>query len=300
MGKQYQDFPQYEINDKWFDQLLNGPLTYRAIYKPASVCPCWDDTTGGPEYHCNLCGGDGYSWSDPPVQTFTDTLYRGATIERFSKSDVRALTSVTDEYGQVYNDATLNSDKTMIDWGASEPDIGTGYTVVYTAPFQINMHAQSIRTKKQWIDRGEVRSSDLECSIPYHLEDLTTPNPAWLAVERDRFLFPDLKMRYQQRLKRGDSQRLLYQHVKSVIGAKAKVNDAIANYTYLTDFNFTNGAVNWLTAGPPAGTYYILEYVASPEYFIFDEVPQARHIAGADHPRRVGLRLFESYPERSK
>lgn len=298
---QYPELPQFEVRPGDFDRLLNGPLSYRALYRRALMCPCWDESRGSPDYHCPVCSGVGYTWAEPPIVTFTETHYRGSTTkpERFDKGGVVGLVSVTDRHGRVIPDVTLNANRDGVQFGAVAPAMGAPYTVVFKAPEQGRLHAQGIRTDRQWLDRGEVATGDLECSIPRHLEDLTTPNPAWLAAEHDRFAFPDLKRRYQQRVRRGSSEQLTYTRVSEVLSVHSLDGAVIRTYQPPP---IVAGRVAWTpgTPAPPAQSWYVIQYIAAPEYFVFREIPQQRHIDGHDLPRRVGLRLFESYPHRGE
>lgn len=293
---QYRDFPQHEIEPQDFDKLLNGPLTYRVVYRRAYLCPCWDRARSSPVLGCPHCGGVGATWDDPGVRRFTHTLYAGSSDERLPYAGVTRLLGVEDEYGTRYG--TLRLEAGALVWGDPRPERGTAYTVVFEAPPQSRLHAQGIRTQRSWEREGERVGGELRVSIPAHLSDLNTPNPAWLAAEGDRFVFPDLEKRHQQRLVKGENERLTYGVVHAVEGARAIEGTSVRHYRHGEDFLVTSGAVHW-RGGPPDGTPYVLEYRCAHEYYVFQELPQQRAIAGERLPRAVSLRLFETYPYRA-
>lgn len=305
----YPAFPTFRIRPREFDKLLNSSnVTYRAIHLRADTCPCFDPTRGAPEYTCPVCGGIGRTWTAPAASAHEDALVAGSrTIpERATKALAVPGTLVAtylDDLGAIVQVAGITLDDAgFVVWPPgtiAQP--GTQYTLTYDAPEQGRLHAQGITKQRYLEDRGEIVAGQMDVSIPSRLEDLDTPNPAWLAAEHDRFVFPDLKHRHQQRLTRGRNERLTYQHVRSVTGIRAIVNGALAHYALDEHATIgSSGNVTWIDASaPPAGAVYVVDYVAAPEYYVFQELPQQRHIDGMDLPRRVVLRLFEQYPHRT-
>ncbi len=307
---QYGNFPQGEFQPELFDILLNGPSTYRVSRRAARLCPCDDGRSGGPAYDCPVCGGRGYVWAEIPLVEYEETLthFSGGPQpdwrysfklpdERLTKARVLEVLEVRDEFGTLYPDVTIGKESVVI-WGATEPQPGTKYTIRYRAPQQMRLHAQGIRTQRSWAARGEVKEGDMECSIPERLEDLITPNPAFQAKEHDRFVFLDLEHPVSQRMTRGVQEKLLYPLYWEIEQARAVIGSGEIVYQPGTDFNISNNAVQWLTSGPPYGTRYVLDYIACPEYYVFAELSQKRHVDGLRLPRRVGLRLFDLYPGR--
>jgi len=307
---QYSDFPQGEFEPELFDMLLNGPLTYRVSRRAARLCPCDDGRSGGPAYDCPVCQGRGYIWSTVPTVEYEDTLTHYGTglnlewrfsfkivDERLSRARVTEILEVRDQYGGTYSDVSVGKESAII-WGSRRPQPGTLYTVRYRAPEQMRLHAQGIRTQRSWAARGEVKEGDMECSIPERLEDLITPNPAFQAKEHDRFVFLDLERPVNQRMTRGSRETLLYPTFWEIKAARAIVGGSEVTYEPGVDFVINNNAVQWLTSGPPYGSPYVLDYIACPEYYVFAELPQMRHVDGLRLPRRVGLRLFDLYPGR--
>jgi hypothetical protein len=299
----YAAFPTGEFDPRAFDMLLNSsPLTYRVIHKRADLCPCFDSGRGSPDYDCPVCNGVGYAWAAPATSAYSDTLIRGNTLrpERASKALIDPATLVvTLDDDTIVAGVTLDANGAPIFPPGTAPPDGHAYTLTYSAPQQGRAHVQSHTKQRDLTDRGEIVAGHAEATLPRHLEDLTSPNPAWGASEHDRLLLPDMRYRHQQRMVRGRNERLTYAHVHSIREARAVVNNALTTYARDTAFTLANGAITWLGGfGPPHGTAYVLDYLAAPEYYVWQEIPQQRHVDGHDLPRRVSLRLFEQYPYR--
>lgn len=302
---QYPDFPQGQFEPEWFDQLLNGPLSYRVQYERASQCPCEAERDNGPDPRCPICHGIGFYWTTPTttatINQYEETFYRDSITapERLVVHSGVTIQSVTSEYGQTISGLNVTSDG-RLDWASANPSLeyGTAYTVTYTAPMGIRAGLYSITSLRKLLDRGIVQMGDISCSIPRHLADLTTDNPAWHANAFDLFTPTDLQKPYQQKMVRGQKDTLTYQHYRTILDARALIGSSIVHYAFGTDFVINNGKVVWLTSGPPVGTPFILDYEAAPTYYIFPEMLQLRHVNGDENPRRVGLRLFEVFPNR--
>lgn len=239
----------------------------------------------------------GTSQQCKPTQknTLKGSESRPEILERASA----VLVSASLENGTAITGLTVGVDG-KVNTSATTPRIRDGavYSITYTAPNQSRLHAQSFRTERSWVDRGEIKTGDLECSIPVHLQDLTTPNPAWLASEHDLFLFPDLRMRRQQLLQRGRIERLIYSEIHEILQVyQVDANTGTVQTYSSSDYTVSsNGTLTW-GANAPSG-WYTVDYIAAPHYYVFQELPQVRHIDGQFLPRRVGLRLFDLYPGR--
>lgn len=306
----YPFFPIPELESVWFDALLNSSLTSRVIHRPARLCPCQDERSAGPDPKCPVCDGLGYTWAGIVLAVYSETLTRyganpywgldqNAPAERLERSGAQVL-SVVDEDGVSYAGVTVDEESRPV-FGPLAPRMGKRYTISYQAPVQGRLHAQSITTRRVWQGRGETQAGDLQASIPAKLADLITPNPAWAAKEHDRFVFPDLERTYQQRMRRGLKETLTYPTLRRVVSCRAVVAGGEVEYAEGDDFLIQGGKVEWQPGrGPAMRTPYILEYVAAPEYYVFEEIPQMRHTDGYDLPRRVGLRLFDAYPGRGR
>jgi hypothetical protein len=305
----YPTLPTFAVRPADFERLLNSSnVTYRAIHRRADLCPCFDSARGSPEYTCPACGGIGRAWTTPPASAYTDTLVLGSVRvpERVSRALV-APGSITAAYVNASGATVTVSGITLDEIGTptwptgTTPPIGTTYTVTYTAPQQGRVHAQSITKTRELADRGMVVAGSMDISVPRYYDDLTTPNPAWQAAEHDRFAFPDLKHRHQARLQRGRNERLTYALVRDIRDVRAIVDGALAHYDPAASITVNAaGTVTWVAPDAlPAGTPYVVDYIAAPEYYVWQELPQQRHIDGHDLPRRVSLRLFEQYPNRA-
>lgn len=282
-----------------FDQLLNGPLSYRALFKPANLCPC-SARGGGADPACPNCAGLGYTWDEPGEEAHTASFYAGSRSrpERLPHAPPLTLLSVSVDGAPSLPPAELGVSLDA-DGNLTTPfALGTPYKVNYSARVQVRVHAQAFKQSRAWLDRGQLKTGDLEVSIPHRLPDLLRENPAWHAKEHDVFVFPDQRIRYQQRFEGKGKPTLTYRLVRELRTARALVGGALVTYQPGEDFTVTDGQVAWLTAPPPGA--YVLEYDAAPEAYVFAELPQTRHIDGHPLPRRVGLRRFELYPHQRR
>ncbi|GEM48698.1 hypothetical protein [Deinococcus cellulosilyticus] len=282
-----------------FDRLLQGPAAYRVAYKQAFLCPCYDKDSSGPEHNCQVCQGNGYYWVNfAAEQEATATFYFGSESKPAILPHSNAtITRVVDEHGTEYT-ATLNSEN-RVEFTGPEPEFGAEFTVEYTHPLQYRLFAQGIKAQRMWMDRGEVETSDLQATVPAFLEDLNSPNPLWFASTHDRFVLLDVTKRYQQRMERRGKELLTYKQVEP-LAARAKVNGNIVLYQPGSDFQVVNGEVKWVGTAPPSGSRYTLEYLCHPEYYVFNELAQARHMGGENQVRTLLLRLYELFPGRGK
>ncbi len=311
----YDHFPIPEIEPAWFDTLLNSDLTYRVVYRRAALCPCQDERGAGPDPKCPVCHGVGYTWEPVQYAEYTDTLVRveptvwgldqASSSERMTRGGVVALLEVQDEDGTIYapyTEVTFDPNGRIRFTSTNRaPAPGKRYTVRYRAPVQGRMHAESAQKRRIYADRGEVQAGDLIASIPYTLEDLKTPNPAWNAGPHDRFILVDETYRYQQRMRRGRKETLTYTWIHRILGARAVVNDQVVEYAEGVDFQVNDGEVEWLPGrGPAPRTPYVLEYDAAPEYYVLDGLTYDRHAGGHSLPRRLMLRLWNNYPGRGR
>ena len=304
----HRSFPTFGIRPLDFDRLLTSSnVTYRAIHKRADLCPCFDTSRGSPEYTCPACGGIGRVWTTPAVREYTDALVRGST--RLPERADRALVepgSITITYTNAAGLTVHLTGVTLDDGGrpvfppGTEPPIGTPYALGYRAPEQGRLHAQGITKNRDVVDRGMIVAGQMDVSIPRYYDDLTTLNPAWMAAEHDRFVFPDLKHRHQARLVRGRGDRLTYALRHDITDVRAIAYGNLTHYALGEDVLVDAlGRIEWPTDAIPVGTPYVIDYIAAPEYYVWQELPQQRHIDGHDLPRRVSLRLFEQYPNRT-
>jgi hypothetical protein len=295
-------FPLVGLEAQKYDKLLNGPLTYNVVFQKAHLCPCRDPRGSGADSNCQICHGFSYYWEAIPVNTtpYTDQFYWGSQsichAGKLSRTAV-SISSITDEYGTVYTGFV--NDLGMLEITAPhQPPDGAQVTIQYTAPEQWRIHAEGLRTTREWLDRGEVQVGDIECTIPVHGPN-GERNPAWYAAEHDLFWFPDARKLYRNRLTRGKKDQLTYPHVHSVVLCAARVNQLLVQYVLGTDFTVQNGLVTWLAGrGPDVGTPYVLEVIVSPSFFVCQEIPQMRHANGEAFPRRLHMRLFETHPAR--
>jgi len=310
----YDHFPIPEIEPTWFDTLLNSGLTYRIVYRKANLCPCQDERGGGPDPKCPVCHGVGYTWEPVQYAEYTDTLThvavgtwgldQASSAERLTRGGVQEVLEVRDADGNTYDPATevaLEPDGRVRFVGGREPGPGVSYAVRYRAPVQGRMHAQSANKRRIWADRGEVQAGDLIASIPYTLEDLATPNPAWHAGPHDRFILIDERYRYEQRMQRDRKEQLTFTWVHAVLRLRAYEGGSIVEYTTPDDFVITDGEVVWQAGrGPAPRTPYVLEYEAAPEYYVLDGLTYDRHAGGHSLPRRLMLRMWNNYPGRGR
>jgi hypothetical protein len=304
---------QTALDPKLFQELLNGPSTYRILYGRAHPCPCWDEMRSGPDQSCPVCLGRGSYWDDPDAvsaTTYTAELVRGSLnddeILSPLPSQVLSVTmlgengapdTVIDPAGLTWNQAGA------VSWadGLPQPTEYAEYDVHYQAQSPLRALIQRVTSVREFQGRGEFQTTDLQITVDRHQDD-GTPNPAWDAGSDDRFTLLDTWRRHQTHVKRGDEgvpDALVYRRVRDVTCTSLL---AAAVHTWQPGVDFTAdqaGNISWAVGhGPESGRSYAVECHVSPEYFLWLDLPQTRQIGGADLPRKFVLRGFEMFGNR--
>lgn len=295
------DLHTFNFENADFDKLVAGKASYRVAFQQAFLCPCWSKEDSGPEASCPICKGDGYYWQAfNDLKTATATFYQGSQTRPPVLEHAGAqITNVIDEHGNTF-EAHLGPENFVVFPEGAEPAFSDEFTVHYTYPQQFRVFIQSIKSQRVWIDKGEVEISDLQATLPAYLED-QTPNPLWFASVQDRFTLLDVQKRYQQRFQRGTRRKEILTYKSAVpTVARSIVNGALVEYLPFEDFIIQNAEVQWVGERPPVDHHYTLEYTCNPEYYVFNELAQARHMGGENQVRTLLLRLFELYPGRGR
>lgn len=287
------NFFQNEFDPDLFDQHLSSKLTYRVIYRKARVCPCRAERSGStPDPKCPVCNGDGYYLDPvPAASTHSAEFYWGGDTPPALPHAEAAITSVIVR-GQPFTGTATVADGLLVLNPA--PPQRTLVQVTYTAPAQGRMHAASLFTRRDLVERGIVETGDLEATIPaqIHTEQGFVDNPAYMAAQYDRFILPDITRRIQQHMVRGKQERVQFSRIKRILECRARIGSTIQTYTATV----ANGMVQFAGDEPPAQTPYVLEYEASPVYVVHQDLLRLRHIDGKRLPRSVHLRLVETSP----
>lgn len=292
-------FTQTRFKPELFAELLNGPSTYRLAYRRAHLCPNRGDR-GGHVPDCPVCGGLGYYWQDPLGEVDAERELTRAGVYADSErlpSDPSRIISVTDEDGVTYDPATLTVQDGQVTWadGAPRPADYRLYTVRYAAPSTLRGLVQGVTTQREFATRGEYDVMDIQLTVDRAAPD-GSPNPLWDAGEHDRVILLDTWRRHSQHLQRGVLDALVYRRVRDV-RLTSVVSGALRVWEPGTDYVVEDGRVVWQAGrGPARQAHYAAEAQVSPEYYVFQVLPQTRHMDGQDMPRRFVLRGFEKHP----
>lgn len=292
--------PQGTLDPSQFNQLLNGPATYRVQHRRAHLCPNKGER-GGHVQGCPVCDGIGYYW-DAPISAQQST-YEMTRAGHYPENErlpggPAIITAIQDEDGVSYppENVTVGEDG-RVTWneGAATPADYRLYNVTYETA-HLRALIQGVTTQREFATRGEYEVQDLQITVDHFLADNATPNPAWDAGEHDRFLLLDTWRRYTQHLQRGIQDTAVYRRLRDVT-LTGVVGGALVTWEPDTDYEVVDGAVVWQAGrGPRAQAYYTLSAQASPEYYVFQVLPQTRHMDGRPQPRRFVLRGFEKHP----
>lgn len=299
-------FPHSRLAPKWFEELLNADgLTYRIACRKAKLCPCQDPRGSGPDPHCPLCGGLGYTWSDPPMREHEAELLLPPSREAGESHMAGPLGKLPHAWAELISvegptgpvaGARLVDGYLEVPEGYPRPGI---YRVRYRAPEQGRGHIQDMRLEREWAERGEVQTGDLSLTLPRQGPD--GPNPCWEVAPHDQVVVLDHRLWTQQRMIRGAKETLTHPWVLEVREARAVQGGVEVVYAPGVDFVLEAGRVRWLEGrGPALRTPYVLDYVAAPTYYVLGDLGHRRHVEGWDLPRRVALRLFDVYPGRGR
>ncbi len=293
---------QDELREARFNDLLNGHVSTRIAYLRAEPCPNWNWERGAPASPCPLCGGLGYLYTNPVTPALREVELTRAPDpsmpERERLPSMGEVLGIVDEDGRAYppEGVTVLPDGT-VRWDASDrPADYALYTVTLRTQLELRAGVQNVMARKEYQARGEVDVLDLSMTIPRHLPDGVTLNPAWDVWEQDRFILLDQWRRYGQTLRRGFADALTYRHVRDV-QVKAYENGAAVPYQEGDAFTVEDGKIVWAPGGgPPRGTSYAVTAQMNPEYYAFLALPQTRQQDGKPLPRRVLLRGMEKHP----
>jgi hypothetical protein len=280
-----------------FNELLNGPSSYRISYLQAHLCPNKGER-GGHVLGCPVCQGIGYYWRNVLVERQdAQELTRAGYDDTERLYNVpQSIVSIVDENGVSWPPESITVEQGgNVVWAGAAPADYTLYTVTY-ATANLRAAVQGVTTQREFATRGEYEVLDLQITVDRHLSDNVTLNPAWDAGENDRFVLLDTWRRYSQHLTRGAQDMAVYRRIRAVT-LSSVVNGTLVEWVSGTDYTIADGAVTWLPGrGPKDGTPYALEGQVSPEYYVFQVLPQTRQADGLDLPRRFVLRGFERHP----
>lgn len=283
---------QPHIDKELFNELLTGSISVRFQYFRAHQCPCRDPNGTGPSQRCGVCKGRGYYFDDPPDVELTESFYYGSTtVPEVLRATPLELLGITVD-GVAVATERLDAQGGALTW-LEPPELYSPYTVRYRATETLRAGITQVLTRNEQRDRGMMDSSSIHVSVDRLQEDKVTPNPAWDAAEADRFRLVDTHRREQQSVKRTGVRDLLkYMNATEVV-LTSVVNDAIHTWRAGEDYTLENGVITWIGERPGEGEWYAASYQANPEYAVFGELPQTRHIDGQPLPRRFLMQLAE-------
>lgn len=292
-------FTRQTFDPKLFNEVLNGGSTYRLAYLKANLCPNKGDR-GGHVPDCPVCKGLGYYWTPGPAGVTAEYELTRAGLYADSERlpGPSTVVSIVDEDGITYPPESVSvTEDGTVTWveGQPKPADYRLYTVTVERS-QLRGLVQGVTTQREFSTSGEYDALDIQLTVDRHLEDGTTLNPAWDAGEHDRVVLLDTWRRHTQHLQRGVQDACVYRRVRDV-RLTTVVNGALVTYEAGTDYTLDDGVVTWLAGrGPKVRAFYALEAQVSPEYYVFQVLPQTRHMDGQQMPRRYVLRGFERHP----
>ena len=283
---------QPRIDTELFNEVLTGSISSRFHYFRAYPCPCRSAAGNSPSQRCPVCKGRGTYFDDPPEVAAEETFIYGSTSEpEVLRGVPLELLSVTVE-GVPANTSDLTHEDGVLRW-LEPPDLYSEYTVRYRAKETLRAGITQVLTKKQLAERGMMDSSSIHVSIDRLQEDKATPNPAWDAGVGDRFRLVDTRRREDQHVKRTGGYDLLKYMNAYEVTLTSVLNGAIYIWRPGEDYTVENGVITWIGERPGEGDFYAATFQANPEYAVFGELPQTRHIDGQPLPRRFLMQLAE-------
>lgn len=296
-------FFQVPFDEKRFTELLTGPQTYRVAYLRAYLCPNRGERGVGHVPDCPVCRGLGYYWKPMggPAEQVTRELTRAGLYEDSETLGTvpSQILAIVDEEGVSYPPESVTvGTGGKLEWveGQPRPADYRLYNVTYEAGGELRALIQGVTTQREFAPRAEYEVQDVQITVDRFLADGQTLNPAWDAGENDRFVLLDTWRRHTQHLQRGVQDSAIYRRMRDVRLTGIQ-GSKLVEYRAGTDYTVKDGSVQWAEGkGPRPRAYYTLEAQVSPEYYVFQQLPQTRHMDGQDMPRRFVLRGFEKHP----
>lgn len=286
------------LRPELFRQLLNGPSTYRVEHLQAKACPNMGDH-GGHKPNCPVCRGLGYIWDrmDAAERTITQTLYRGSLEgEKLLQAPEQVMSLVT-EGGVSIPESSYKLVEGSILWLEGEdplPELYEEYTIEFKVT-AVRALVQDVRTQRALKDFGFIEFGDVQVSVDRYCEDGVTLNPLWEASANDRIRLLDTWRRHKEVITVGQTlqipSRLMFQRAREVQVFQAHGEDLLPLVPE-EDYHLEGDLITWLNPNVRAAA---VEYLISPEYYLFDQLPQTRHIDGLDLPRRFIARQWEKF-----
>jgi len=148
-----------------------------------------------------------------------------------------------------------------------------GWGIIWSTPTTVKANITNNLPKKQFMDFGILNPGSVFATFK---SDMSINN-------FDKFILQDTTnlITKSQILKKGEllpnvttAEKTIFSTIVSVTQLRTLTTIYIEN----TDFRIVNGnEVQWITAGPAAGTDYTIKYKAKPEYLIWSELPKQRN-----------------------
>lgn len=292
---------QVPFETSLFTELLNGPATYRVEYLQAHVCPNGDSQANHPP-QCPKCSGLGYYWESvqASAREVRQRLARGSRFgERLNFIPDQVIDLVTASGVEIPETSYSISADGVISWAEDatpSPSMFETYTIRYQV-HAVRALVQSVVSRRKLMDLGDLDISDIQVTVARFCEDQRTLNPVWDAGRFDRIRLLDTWRVHKETVTRG-RDRIQYPQAQN-LKVYGFAGDDVLPYVEGVDFSFQNGVISWVAGrGPKLKQVYAVEASVSPEYFLFDDLPQTRQPNGQGMPRKFTARLFDRFTNR--
>lgn len=165
-----------------------------------------------------------------------------------------------------------------------------GLRYVWDGAVETRIGLTGLKIDRQFGQMVEWQKGDALATIP-------SDSPAYVCGEYDRFMVTDGENRFNAVLTKG-KDRLKHNGVKAIERVFSVMGGNVNDYQEWDHYEMNGRELVWHpSAGIPEGTQYSVRYVASPEYFVYRDLPQDRPQFSLDLPRKVPLRLMDLFSQ---
>lgn len=157
----------------------------------------------------------------------------------------------------------------------------------WSAPVSCKVALAGQKVQRMWANFGQAEEGDVVVTIQ-------SDSAAYAAGEEDRVVFLDSHHRFNRIMTKGEQQDRL-SFVPTLIDRCFWLDESYDPVEGGIPAVAADGTMSWTAGAPPEGQQFAITGERNPEYFVWNEFVQDRaHHAGADLPRRVVLRNFDT------
>lgn len=165
-----------------------------------------------------------------------------------------------------------------------------GLRYIWEEAIPTTIGLQGLKLDRQFGAMAEWQKGDAIATIP-------SDSPAYVCGEYDRFIVTDAENRFNVVLTKG-KDRLKHNGVKAIERVFSVIGGTVQEYQEWDHYERNGRDLIWYdSAGMPMGTQYSIRYVASPEYFVYRDLPQDRPQFSLNLPRKVTVRLMDLFSQ---